>query len=51
MKSIQLHAFGPPENLRYEEAPDPVPTSGTVLIQVEAAGVHLLDTFLRLGDS
>ncbi|MET7282816.1 zinc-binding dehydrogenase [Kribbella sp. NPDC005582] len=50
MKSIQLHAFGPPENLRYEEAPDPVPGSGMVLIQVEAAGVHLLDTFLRAGD-
>jgi len=50
MKSIQLHEFGPAENLRYEEAPDPVPGSGMVLIQVEAAGVHLLDTFLRAGD-
>ncbi|MFF1822695.1 zinc-binding dehydrogenase [Kribbella sp. NPDC058245] len=50
MKTIQLHAFGPPENLRYEDAPDPVPGPGMVLIQVEAAGVHLLDTFLRAGD-
>ncbi|GAA1672675.1 zinc-binding dehydrogenase [Kribbella yunnanensis] len=50
MKTIQLHAFGPAENLRYEEAPDPVPGPGMVLIQVEAAGVHLLDTFLREGN-
>ncbi|GAA0617180.1 zinc-binding dehydrogenase [Kribbella sandramycini] len=50
MKTIRLHAFGPPENLRYEDVADPVPGPGTVLLQVEAAGVHLLDTFLRAGD-
>ncbi|MEV0796901.1 zinc-binding dehydrogenase [Kribbella sp. NPDC050281] len=49
MKTITLHEFGPPENLRYEEAPDPVPGPGTVLIRVEAAGVHLVDTMLRSG--
>jgi len=46
---MTLHEFGPPENLRYEEAPDPVPGPGTVLIRVEAAGVHLVDTVLRSG--
>ena len=49
MKTIILHEFGPPENLRYEEAPDPVPGDGQVLIRVEAAGVHLVDTMLRSG--
>jgi NADPH:quinone reductase len=49
VKTITLHEFGPPENLRYEEAPDPVPGPGTVLIRVEAAGVHLVDTMLRSG--
>jgi NADPH:quinone reductase len=49
VKTITLHEFGPPENLRYEEAPDPVPGQGTVLIRVEAAGVHLVDTMLRSG--
>lgn len=49
MKAIRLHAFGPAENLRYEEAPDPVPGAGMVLIQVEAAGVHLVDTMIRAG--
>lgn len=49
MKTIRLHEFGPAENLRYEEAPDPAPAEGQVLVRVEAAGVHLLDTVLRAG--
>ncbi|TDD21667.1 oxidoreductase [Kribbella turkmenica] len=49
MKTITLHAFGPPENLRFEDAPDPVPEAGQVLLRVEAAGVHLVDTTLRSG--
>jgi NADPH2:quinone reductase len=44
-----LHAFGPAENLVYEEVPDPVPGAGMVLIDVEAAGVHLVDTMIRAG--
>ncbi|MEU6562371.1 zinc-binding dehydrogenase [Nocardia nova] len=49
MKAIRLHAFGPPENLRYETAPDPRPGPGQVRIRVSAAGVHLVDTHLRRG--
>ena len=49
MKAIRLHAFGPAENLRFEEVPDPVPGPGMVLIQVAAAGVHLVDTMIRAG--
>lgn len=49
MKTITLYEFGPAENLRYDEAPDPVPAEGMVLIRVEAAGVHLVDTALRSG--
>ncbi|MEU9864180.1 zinc-binding dehydrogenase [Streptomyces sp. NPDC047971] len=51
MRAIRLHAFGPAENLTYEETPDPVPGPGQVRIAVTAAGVHLLDTSLRLGQS
>ncbi|MFJ4784297.1 zinc-binding dehydrogenase [Streptomyces sp. NPDC088794] len=50
MHAIRLHAFGPAENLTYEEVPDPLPGPGQVRIAVEAAGVHLLDTALREGD-
>ncbi|MGW1342156.1 zinc-binding dehydrogenase [Kribbella sp. NPDC002412] len=49
MKTIRLHEFGPAENLRYEEVPDPVPAAEQVLIRVAAAGVHLVDTTLRSG--
>ncbi|MEU3429406.1 zinc-binding dehydrogenase [Streptomyces gardneri] len=49
MHAIRLHAFGPAENLTHEETADPVPAPGQVRIRVVAAGVHLLDTALRLG--
>ncbi|MFI8325862.1 zinc-binding dehydrogenase [Streptomyces sp. NPDC085529] len=49
MHAVRLHAFGPAENLAYEEVPDPVPGPGQVRIAVAAAGVHLLDTALRQG--
>lgn len=49
MHAIRLHAFGPAENLTYEEVEDPRPGPGQVRIAVEAAGVHLLDTALREG--
>jgi NADPH2:quinone reductase len=51
MKAIRLHAFGPAGNLRYEEVPDPVPSDGMVLVEVEAAGVHLVDTMIRAGST
>ncbi|MEV0358813.1 zinc-binding dehydrogenase [Nocardia sp. NPDC050697] len=49
MRAIRLHAFGPAENLRLDEVPDPEPGPGQVRIAVRAAGVHLLDTVLRQG--
>jgi NADPH:quinone reductase len=51
MHAIRQHAFGPAENLRYEEVPDPVPADDQVRIAVEAAGVHLIDTSIRRGES
>jgi NADPH2:quinone reductase len=47
--TIVLYAFGPAENLVYEEVPDPAPTADEVRIAVEASGVHLIDTTLRRG--
>ncbi|PZG47564.1 oxidoreductase [Spongiactinospora gelatinilytica] len=49
MRAIRLHAFGPAENLTYEQAADPVPGPGQVRIAVRAAGVHLVDTMIRAG--
>lgn len=49
MHAIRLHAFGPAENLAYEEVEDPRPGPDQVRIAVRAAGVHLLDAALRRG--
>ncbi|MGX2995496.1 zinc-binding dehydrogenase [Streptomyces sp. JNUCC 64] len=51
MRAVRLHSFGPAENLVWEEVPDPVPGPGEVLIDVAAAGVHVLDTALRAGEA
>jgi NADPH:quinone reductase len=51
MHAIRLHEFGPAENLRYEELPDPSPGTGQVRIAVSSAGVHFIDTALRAGRS
>ncbi len=51
MHAIRQREFGPPETLIYEEVSDPVPADGQVRIAVEAAGVHLLDTTIRKGES
>jgi NADPH:quinone reductase len=49
MHAIRLHAFGPPESLRYEQVEDPRPGPGQARIAVAVAGVHLIDTALRAG--
>ncbi|MFI0975750.1 zinc-binding dehydrogenase [Streptomyces sp. NPDC021093] len=50
MHAIRLHAFGPAANLTYEEVPDPTPGPGQVRIEVEASGVHFIETTLRRGN-
>jgi NADPH:quinone reductase-like Zn-dependent oxidoreductase len=49
MKAIQIHSYGGPEVLQYEDAPDPQPGPGEVLIQVVAASVNPLDWKMRSG--
>jgi len=49
MKAIRVHEPGGPEALRYEEAPDPKPEPGVVLMRVEAAGINFADTLARKG--
>ncbi|NEA74547.1 zinc-binding dehydrogenase [Streptomyces sp. SID13588] len=50
MRAARLHAFGPAENLTYEQTETPVPGPGQVRIAVGAAGVHVIDTVFRQGD-
>jgi NADPH:quinone reductase-like Zn-dependent oxidoreductase len=49
MKAIRIHAFGGPEVLSYEEAPEPRVGVDDVLVRVRAAGVNPIDVHLREG--
>ncbi|MGA8320247.1 MAG: zinc-binding dehydrogenase [Xanthobacteraceae bacterium] len=50
MKAIVLHEYGPPDVLRYEDIPDPLPRAGEIRIKVHAATVNrVLDVSLRAG--
>ncbi|MCU1486153.1 MAG: Alcohol dehydrogenase zinc-binding domain protein [Actinomycetia bacterium] len=50
MKAIRQFEFGGPEVLRWADVPDPVAGDGQVVIDVEAAGVHLVDATIRRGE-
>jgi len=50
MKAIVIHEYGPPDVLRYEDVPDPMPRDGEIRIRVHAATVNrVLDVSLRAG--
>jgi zinc-binding alcohol dehydrogenase/oxidoreductase len=49
VKAIRIHEDGGPEVLRYEDAPDPSPAPGEVLIALKAASLNHLDIWLRRG--
>lgn len=49
MKALRYHVHGGPEVLCWEDAPDPEPGPGEVLIRVEAAGVSFSDLMRRAG--
>jgi NADPH:quinone reductase-like Zn-dependent oxidoreductase len=49
MKAIRIHEDGGPEVLRYEDAPDPEPGPGEVLVRLQAASLNHLDLWVRKG--
>ncbi|HTI07410.1 MAG TPA: NADP-dependent oxidoreductase [Puia sp.] len=49
MKAVQIHRFGGPEELKYEEAADPVLNPDDVLIKVYATSVNPIDWKVRKG--
>jgi NADPH:quinone reductase-like Zn-dependent oxidoreductase len=49
VKAIRIHKDGGPEVLHYEDAPDPVPGTGQVLIALRAASLNHLDIWVRRG--
>jgi NADPH:quinone reductase-like Zn-dependent oxidoreductase len=49
VKAIRIHEDGGPEVLRYEDAPDPHPGDGEVLVHLRAASLNRLDLWVRQG--
>ncbi|KST67304.1 NADP-dependent oxidoreductase [Mastigocoleus testarum] len=49
MKAVRIHSYGGLETLIYEDAPQPKPEEGQVLIHVRAAGVNPIDWKIRQG--
>jgi NADPH:quinone reductase-like Zn-dependent oxidoreductase len=49
VKAIRIHEDGGPEVLRYEDAPDPEPAPGEVLVRLRAASLNHLDLWVRKG--
>jgi zinc-binding alcohol dehydrogenase/oxidoreductase len=49
VKAVRIHDEGGPEVLRYEDAPDPEPGPGEVLVRLRAASLNHLDVWLRRG--
>ncbi len=51
MRAVRFHRFGGPEVLTWEDAPDPEPGPGEVVVRVQACGVNHLDLDIRAGTS
>ncbi|HWZ70448.1 MAG TPA: NADP-dependent oxidoreductase [Casimicrobiaceae bacterium] len=49
MKAVVIRAYGGPEELKFEERPDPVPGPGEVLVRVAATSVNPFDLKIRSG--
>lgn len=49
MRAVRFHRHGGPEVLSYEDAPDPVPGPGYVLVRVRACAMNHLDIHVRRG--
>jgi NADPH2:quinone reductase len=49
MKAIRAHQFGDPSVMKLEEVADPSAAAGQVLVDVKAAGVNPVDTYIRSG--
>ena len=49
MKAVQIHKFGGPDVLQFEDVPRPEPGPHEVLVRVHAAGVNPVDWKIREG--
>lgn len=50
MKAIRAHQFGDPSVMKIEEVPERPAGAGQVVVNVKAAGVNPVDTYIRSGN-
>jgi zinc-binding alcohol dehydrogenase/oxidoreductase len=50
MQAVVLERHGPPAVLSLQQAPDPAPRAGEVVVELKAIGVNRRDAFIRAGD-
>lgn len=48
-KAIRIHAYGGPEELKWEQVPTPQPGPNEALVQHKAVGLNFLDIYFRTG--
>src|SRR4029077_10023476 len=48
-KAIVVHHVGGPEQLRFEDVPDPIPGPGEARVRHTAIGVNFIDVYFRIG--
>ena len=49
MKAARFHQHGPPDVIKYEDAPDPLPQAGRAIVRVRACALNHLDLWQRRG--
>jgi zinc-binding alcohol dehydrogenase/oxidoreductase len=49
VKAIRIHEDGGPDVIRYEDAPDPSPGHGEVVVRLRAAALNHIDLWIRKG--
>lgn len=49
MRALRCHQYGPPEDLRVEDLPSPMPDKGQVAIDVKASALNFPDTLMVQG--
>lgn len=50
MKAMVLRESGGPEQLKYEEVPDPVPGKNEVVVRLKTAALNRLDVYMTYGE-
>ena len=49
MRYAEVETFGGSEQIQFFESPDPVASEGTLLIEVQSAGINFADVLARMG--